>query len=43
LEGFQVAFLGASVLMVVGVVLLGALVRRRYVANVNPEQPVVPA
>jgi predicted MFS family arabinose efflux permease len=42
-EGFQVAFLGASVLMVVGVVLLGALVRRRDVANVNPEQPVVPA
>ncbi len=37
-EGFQVAFLGASILMLVGVVLLAALVRRSDVANVSPEQ-----
>ncbi len=41
-EGFQVAFTGASILMLVGIVLLAALVRRRDVANVNPEQPVMP-
>jgi EmrB/QacA subfamily drug resistance transporter len=41
-EGFQVAFLGASVLLVIGVVLLGALVRRSDVARINPEQPVMP-
>ena len=37
-EGFQVAFLGASILMLVGVVLLASLVRRSDVANVSPEQ-----
>ena len=37
-EGFQVAFLGASILMLVGVVLLAAIVRRSDVANVSPEQ-----
>jgi EmrB/QacA subfamily drug resistance transporter len=36
-EGFQVAFLGASILMLVGVVLLAALVRKSDVANVSPE------
>ena len=36
-EGFQVAFLGASILMLVGVVLLAAIVRRSDVANVSPE------
>jgi EmrB/QacA subfamily drug resistance transporter len=41
-EGFQVAFLGASILMLAGVVLLGALVRRRDVANVNPEAAMGP-
>ena len=41
-EGFQVAFTGAAVLMLVGVVLLGALVRRSDVANVSPDQPVMP-
>jgi predicted MFS family arabinose efflux permease len=40
-EGFQVAFTGAAILMLVGVVLLGVLVRRRDVANVNAEQPVM--
>jgi hypothetical protein len=32
-----VAFLGASILMLVGVVLLAALVRKSDVANVSPE------
>jgi sugar phosphate permease len=36
-EGFQVAFLGASILMLVGVMLLAALVRKSDVANVSPE------
>jgi len=35
-EGFQVAFAGAAVLMLVGVALLAALVRRSDVANVSP-------
>jgi predicted MFS family arabinose efflux permease len=42
-EGFQVAFTGAAILMLVGVVLLAALVRRRDVANVSPDQTVMPA
>jgi EmrB/QacA subfamily drug resistance transporter len=37
-EGFQVAFAGAAILMLVGVVLLAALVRKRDVANVSPDQ-----
>ncbi len=41
-EGFQVAFLGASILMLAGIVLLAALVRREDVANVNPAAPVMP-
>ena len=35
-EGFQVAFTGAAILMLVGVVLLAALVRRSDVSNVSP-------
>jgi EmrB/QacA subfamily drug resistance transporter len=41
-EGFQVAFTGAAILMLVGVVLLGVLVRRSDVANVSPDQPMGP-
>jgi EmrB/QacA subfamily drug resistance transporter len=41
-EGFQVAFLGASILMLVGVVLLASLVRRSDVANVSPDQGMGP-
>ena len=41
-EGFQVAFTGAAILMLVGVVLLAALVRRSDVANVSPDEPVIP-
>jgi EmrB/QacA subfamily drug resistance transporter len=41
-EGFQVAFAGAAILMLIGVALLAALVRRSDVANVNPEQPMMP-
>jgi EmrB/QacA subfamily drug resistance transporter len=41
-EGYQVAFAGAAILMLVGVVLLAALVRRSDVANVSPDQPVGP-
>jgi EmrB/QacA subfamily drug resistance transporter len=37
-EGFQVAFAGAAILMLVGVVLLAALVRKSDVANVSPDQ-----
>ena len=42
-EGFHVAFAGAGILMLAGVVMLAALVRKGDVANVNPEQPMVPA
>jgi fucose permease len=42
-DGFQVAFTGAAILMLVGVVLMAALVRRSDVANVSPDQPVMPA
>jgi sugar phosphate permease len=41
-EGFQVAFLGAAILMLVGVVLLAALVRKSDVANVSPDQSMGP-
>ncbi len=34
-EGFQVAFMGAAILMLVGVALLAAIVRRSDVANVS--------
>ena len=42
-DGFRVAFTGGAILMVVGIVLMLALVRRRDVANVNPEQAMAPA
>jgi EmrB/QacA subfamily drug resistance transporter len=42
-EGFQVAFTSAAILVTVGAILLAALLRSRDVANVNPEQAVVPA
>ena len=41
-EGFQVAFTGAAILMLVGVVLLGVLVRRSDVATVSPDPAVGP-
>jgi EmrB/QacA subfamily drug resistance transporter len=43
-EGFQVAFIAAAVLMVVGVVLITALLRRRDVARIDAGEAVaVPA
>jgi EmrB/QacA subfamily drug resistance transporter len=43
-EGFQVAFTSAAILVTVGAILLALLLRSRDVANVNPEQGVtVPA
>jgi predicted MFS family arabinose efflux permease len=42
-EGFQVAFTAAAILVALGAVLLALLLRRRDVANVNPEQVMVPA
>jgi EmrB/QacA subfamily drug resistance transporter len=41
-EGFQVAFTGAAILMVVGLVLLLILIRPRDVANVNPDASLLP-
>jgi EmrB/QacA subfamily drug resistance transporter len=41
-EGFQVAFTGAALLMLTGLVLIVLLIRPRDVANVNPEAPMVP-
>ena len=37
-EGFQVAFTCAAILVTVGAILLALLLRSRDVANVNPEQ-----
>ena len=37
-EGFQVAFTSAAILVTIGAILLAALLRSRDVANVNPEQ-----
>jgi len=37
-EGFQVAFTSAAILVTVGAILLAVLLRSRDVANVNPEQ-----
>ena len=37
-EGFQVAFTSAAILVTVGAILLALLLRSRDVANVNPEQ-----
>jgi EmrB/QacA subfamily drug resistance transporter len=42
-EGFQVAFTAAGILVAVGAVLLALLLRSSDVANVNPEQAMVPA
>ncbi|WP_037494763.1 MFS transporter [Solirubrobacter soli] len=39
-EGFQVAFTSAAILVTVGAILLALLLRSRDVANVNPEQGV---
>jgi EmrB/QacA subfamily drug resistance transporter len=41
-EGFHVAFTGAALLMLTGLVLIVLLIRPRDVANVNPEAPMVP-
>ena len=37
-EGFQVAFTSAAILVTAGAILLALLLRSRDVANVNPEQ-----
>jgi hypothetical protein len=42
-DGWQLAFVIAAVLVLIGAVLMLALVRPRDVANVNPEQAVLPA
>jgi EmrB/QacA subfamily drug resistance transporter len=42
-EGFQVAFTSAAILVTVGAILLALLLRSRDVANVNPEQGVTVA
>ena len=43
-DGFHVAFLGATVLLLAGAVVLAALLRARDTANINPaEMPVVGA
>jgi len=43
-EGFQVAFTAAAILVSIGAILLAVLLRSRDVANVNPEQGLsVPA
>jgi hypothetical protein len=36
-EGFQVAFTSAAILVTVGAILLAVLLRSRDVANVNPD------
>ena len=41
MEGFQVAFTSAAILVTVGAILLAVLLRSRDVANVNPEQGMV--
>jgi EmrB/QacA subfamily drug resistance transporter len=42
-EGFQVAFTAAAILVAFGAVLMTLLLRSRDVENVNPEQGMVPA
>jgi EmrB/QacA subfamily drug resistance transporter len=42
-DGFQVAFTAAAILVTVGAILLALLLRARDVENVNPEQGMVPA
>jgi len=39
-EGFQVAFTSAAILVTIGAIMLALLLRSRDVANVNPEQGV---
>jgi predicted MFS family arabinose efflux permease len=41
-DGFEVAFLSAAVLVAAGVVLISLIVRPSDVANVNPDQALVP-
>ena len=42
-EGFQVAFTGAAILLAVAAIVLGACLRKRDTANINPEEaPLVP-
>jgi EmrB/QacA subfamily drug resistance transporter len=42
-EGFQVAFIAAAILVAFGAIVLAVLLRSRDVATVSPEQEVVPA
>jgi EmrB/QacA subfamily drug resistance transporter len=43
-EGFQIAFVGAAILLAAGAVLMVALLRRRHMANIDVEAPApVPA
>jgi MFS family permease len=42
-DGFQVAFLAGSVLIALGALVLGALIRPRDVATINAEQPALAA
>jgi EmrB/QacA subfamily drug resistance transporter len=42
-EGFQVAFTAAAILVAIGAVLLAVLLRSRDVATIDPEQELVPA
>jgi EmrB/QacA subfamily drug resistance transporter len=42
-EGFQVAFTAAAILVAVGAVVLAVLLRSRDVATIDPEQELVPA
>jgi hypothetical protein len=42
-EGFQVAFTSAAILVAFGAVSMGLLLRSRDVENVNPEQEMVAA
>jgi EmrB/QacA subfamily drug resistance transporter len=42
-DGFHVAFVSAAILVAAGALLLLALLRRRDVAGINPEQGMVPA
>jgi sugar phosphate permease len=42
-DGFHVAFVSAAILVAAGALLLLALLRRRHVAGITPEQEMVPA
>lgn len=43
MEGFQVAFTSAALLVTVGAILLALMLRRRDVANVDAEQEMAVA